>query len=673
MKESELNDELLGSNQPTIPRSFQEDVIDGLFRINLDQQIHDLHTEFCKYFVATQIQTNKGYFAIVFEKEFNVSMSLLNILKSSHVSGLNNLVTYAIVPLSLFKGSYLVAIVEEYDVSNNLAYHIQKYGALSLDIIENKLLPTFSQMLEQLGRLGIACGNINPGNIIILDNGNFMLREFINAYQGFYQDTYYLAPEIAECTELGRSSHNIATDIYAIGVTIFYAMTADEVWSEYKNIYHYNDTRFDISTFKLLVNKRRILDKFKILLKGLLQHDIANRWQVANINDWLLGNHPQTLFDRATENTNLLNFNGHNYSNLKSIAYALFCNWDEALNFIQDDKLITWMVRQNLDNNLINKVKKILGEKRFAQSFIVKNFNELNNKLTDLLSIIDPQGPIRHRGIAFSIYSVPNVLHYLFIKDRTLAAEKILQNLQYQDLFLYKNVSDNVSSVLVAVANGKIQVNDLEKISYLMNPNAICLSSVLAHEFVNNIPDLLVALDKIALQTPSKFFIDRSILAFITARVGTQLESSVKIFSNFPQFSDNPYIHGLCLLSIAHKNAPDIKIANLCNILVSRIIGLFNSSIHNIKFKRELEAQLLDLASEGDLYKIVDSLRDQTRFVNDYNGYYKACKEIEILQQQIRSLAFSDLIFNNALLFGQKLTVLLSYLLCFIVTMILIM
>ena len=672
MKEAELNNDA-DPNQLIIPRSFQEDVIDGLFRINLDNHIQSLDNEFCKYFVATQIQTNKEYFAIVFEKEFNISINLLNVLKSSHIRGLNNLVTYAVAPLSSLKGSYLVAIVEEYDFSNNLASHIQKHGSLSYDVIEKKLIPTLVEMLTQCGRLGVGCGNINPTNIVMLDNDNFMLREFVNSYQGFYQNNHYLAPEITECMELGRSSNSIAIDIYAIGITIFYAITGAEVWAEYKNISQYNDARFDISTFKLLVNKRKILDKFKILLKGLVHDDALCRWQITHINEWLFGNSTKTIFERVTENTNLLNFNGRNYSNLKSIAYALFCHWDEALNFIQDDKLIKWMERQNLDNDLINKVKKIVREKRFAQSFTVKNLNDLGDKLSQLLSIIDPQGPIRQRGIAFSVYSIPSVLHYFFIKDRTLAAEKILQNLQNQDLSIYKNFDENIGNVLLSLSNEKTQIHDFERAIYLINPNAICLSAVLSSEYVTNFQELLVTLDKIAMQIPNKFFIDRSILAFIIARAGIKLESSVKIFSNFPKFADNPYIYGLCLLSIAQKNAPDIKITNLCNLLVGKIIELFNASIHNVKFKRELEAELLDVSNEGDLSKIVDLLKDQTKFVNDYNGYYKAYKEIEHLQHQIKSLTFEDFLFNNALLFGQKLTVLLSYLLCFIVTMILIM
>ena len=410
MKKIELNNEDDGlvnyNKQMIIPRSFQEDVVDGLFIVNLTEEIQELNNEFCKYFTATHIQNNKEYFAIVFEKEFNVSINLLSVLKNSHISGLNNLIAYSIVQLSSLNKCYLVAIVEKYDFSNDLASYIQKNGPLSSVQVEKKLILSLVEILAQCKRIGISCGNINPSNIIMLDNGNFMLKEFINSYQGFYQANHYLAPEITECMELGRYSNEIAIDIYAMGVTIFYAITGAQPWVDCKNIYQYNEDRFAYSTFKLLVNKRKISDEFRIFLKWTMRDDVLSRWQLTHISEWLINNSEKTAFETLTENTNMLSFNGHNYGNLKSIAYALFYNWDEGLNFIQDDKLLQWMQRHNLDNDLINRVKTIVGNKGFSQSFTVSNLNELSDKLSRLLSIIDPQGPIRQRGVAFSINSI---------------------------------------------------------------------------------------------------------------------------------------------------------------------------------------------------------------------------------------------------------------------------
>jgi hypothetical protein len=102
------------------------------------------------------------------------------------------------------------------------------------------------------------------------------------------------------------------------------------------------------------------------------------------------------------------------------------------------------------------------------------------------------------------------------------------------------------------------------------------------------------------------------------------------------------------------------------------VVELFNEHLHNIQFKQKLAATLTEDATTGDLSKIVSRLNNQTEFINDYNGYYNACKEVQRLKNQMQFLQLEDRIFDRAIFLGQKLTVLVSYVLCFIVTVILI-
>ena len=66
--------------------------------------------------------------------------------------------------------------------------------------------------------------------------------------------------------------------------------------------------------------------------------------------------------------------------------------------------------------------------------------------------------------------------------------------------------------------------------------------------------------------------------------------------------------------------------------------------------------------------KIIQILSDQQQFINDYNGYYEACRKTKLIEEKIKTLRNEDKIFSGALLLGQKTTVLVSYVLCFIVT-----
>jgi hypothetical protein len=206
----------------------------------------------------------------------------------------------------------------------------------------------------------------------------------------------------------------------------------------------------------------------------------------------------------------------------------------------------------------------------------------------------------------------------------------------------------------------------------MLNPHIPCLSPILSEDYVTNISELLLSLDKIAGQNPEKFNLDRQIIAFTAAKIDVRQEVNLKILKNFPKFSDNPLIYGLSILSIAQQYEPSLKIPNLCKVLTNKIIELFDEFLHNAKFKDQLREKLTELAKAGSLAKIVELLYDQNPFINDYNGFYSANMEIQKLKHQIAALTYNEKIFDSSLVLGQKLTVLFSYILCLVVTVILV-
>ncbi|WP_316354843.1 protein kinase domain-containing protein [Candidatus Trichorickettsia mobilis] len=667
-------------SQIIIPKSLQEDLVEGLYQINIGDPVHELNNEFCRYYKATNIENEQEYFAIVFEKNFIPNLDIFQILKTSNFEGLNKLITYSIVKISYTKSYNLVAIVEQYNFKNSLANHLEQYDPLSVDQIENRFISSFTTLISQCERMNIPCGNIHPSNIIMLDDGQFLLREPIISYPHFYQTGCYVAPELVECTEAGRSIYGVAADIYSLGVTVFYALTGKQPWIDYENAYTFNEDRFEHTTFRLLVGKRKISEHFRVFFKWVLNDNAAARWQTRNIFEWLSGYIPKaSLFEKISENTNLISFNGRNYSNLKSIAYAMFNNWDEALQFVDDDRLLKWVQRHNVSSAITEELQELLGSEKSNKVFA--HGNERTWKLTKLLSVIDPHGGIRQEGIAISAASIPVVIHYLHARNRRSAIDQIVRVIKER----YWQVSDNKLSAMNVNTNLDAELKNiskffalvspifgLERVVYSLNFYAICFSPIVVNEHVINLSELLITLNAIAAQIPDKFHIDRHIIAFIAAKISLRQEADIKILSNFPKFSEHHLIYGLCILSVAQQHEPDIKIADLCKVITVKVVELFNEHLHNIQFKQKLAATLTEDATTGDLSKIVSRLNNQTEFINDYNGYYNACKEVQRLKNQMQFLQLEDRIFDRAIFLGQKLTVLVSYVLCFIVTVILI-
>lgn len=70
---------------------------------------------------------------------------------------------------------------------------------------------------------------------------------------------------------------------------------------------------------------------------------------------------------------------------------------------------------------------------------------------------------------------------------------------------------------------------------------------------------------------------------------------------------------------------------------------------------------------------VLDVFRGQAPFIKDYNGYYNARKELDKMQDKIKFLERDSKVMDNYLVLGQKLTVLASYILCFMVTLLVIL
>ena len=310
--------------------------------------------------------------------------------------------------------------------------------------------------------------------------------------------------------------------------------------------------------------------------------------------------------------------------------------------------------------------------------FLLKS-NDRNNKLTKLLILIDPTGSIRIAGFSLSAMSIPAALHYLLSKNKRAQAELIIKILQ-EKYWKFSKVRPSACEVTdeklledpISIYSVNSPVFGIERIVYSLNNHATCLSPTVINDYVSDIPDLLTCLDKNASEFPEKFSLDRHLIGFIAAKLNIVNDQEVKVLANFPKFSDHPLMYGLSVLNLAQKAAPEIKIQNLCNVLTSKVIELFEEYLHNVNFKKQIIASLQEVSKEGDLSKIVNILSDQKPFLEDYNGYYKACKEVQYLRKQIENLSLGDRVFENALILGQKLTVLMSYVLCLIVTVILI-
>ena len=120
-----------------IPRSDTDDIINGMFKIHLNEEIVELSNDFCRYYYATDDAEQDEFYAIVFENSFIPRINVLDYLSKNSIEGLNNILAYSIVRLSTTQEERLVAIVNGYDVKSTLANQLKKGQTIKPQQFEN--------------------------------------------------------------------------------------------------------------------------------------------------------------------------------------------------------------------------------------------------------------------------------------------------------------------------------------------------------------------------------------------------------------------------------------------------------------------------------------------------------------------------------------------------------
>jgi len=659
-----------------LPKSQTEDTVMNIFKIHLNEEIVELGNEFCKYYYATDESEEDEFFAIVFENSFIPRIDVIDSLAKTPVPGLNNIIAYSVVPISTVKEERLVVIVNSYNINSTLASELQEGMTITLQTVED-MVSAINNILIDLKDKRIFCCNINPSSILMKDGEFYALREFIDTYPNFHQKDQYLAPELIECHKAARYVKNPASDIYALGVSMFEAYTNKQYWNDHLTIYDYNHVRFENSTNKYLLSKVKVPERFKAFLKWTLHDDADVRWKNLNIKEWVGGKNNKSTHESFADTKNIIGFKDHNYSKLKSLAYALYNNWNDSLKFIRDTKLLKWASREQLSTDSLEAIKQIVNKKS-ESSFVVADTIGSSIKLSKLLSLIDYNGPIRQEGLALSASSIPYIIYYLLMDNNKATIEKVIQIIKDESWEFYCNninASGHISRAdadkFLAYTNifqSGSAARGIERLVYSLNPRLACQSKLVRGKYVTSIHELLVALDNYAEKYPQNFTIDRHIIAFAAAKLDIKEDFRATILSNFPKFSDHPAIRGLNVIHLLHQYEPNVEVSNICKAISLDLKQMFEDHLHNAEFKKLTISKIEEISTEGDLNQIIHMLSDQQQFIDDYNGYYEACHQAKIIENKIKLLTNQEHIFNNALSLGQKTTVLLSYVLCFIVT-----
>ncbi len=648
----------------------QEDYMSAKEIVNFDIELlnPDVSSpkDFCQYHIIKHKISLQEFFALVFLYEVPSNAQILRKLLEHRPNGIMLPISFEVVNFTDQDVTLPVAIFPKYDYEINLENFINQNGPLSTKMLQEKFLPFILELLDFAKTHNIAYGNISPQNILISAEGDFILKECVSNLPSSTQPNHYLAPELIDC-EKCASGRSLTNDLYALGITLYYAATGDSSPWRHVDEAEYNALRLENGTKSLLKGIKKLPEFLSNIISGLVAHP-STRFDLE-----LLKQNSQINFRSAyspnTSNSPSIKiyFNNKKLVDLLPLAHELFTSWQTAMLFVEEESVVKYLLSKYNGNLNVENI----------------NLTDLNpkTKLEILLGIIDQFGPIRIENFAIKDSAIIDFLTYAYMSkldekiadDKIIKITKIINN--WSKIIKYCNINLQSETNLLLKATCEIFDHKsilfgTERILYFTNPYLHCLSDVVRNHHVVTLQDYLITLEN-KIET-EEFELDTHLIAFLADRVNLNQQKR-EIIRGHLEITQNLSFNFLYLLSLAQKILPDAKLENLCCFFVKDLLTILDENLHNSNTKIKLQHSLLKAAKQSDLKQIISTVLDNSLYANDFAGFTKSCKEVQDINSQIGKLNEDSLQTENLIFYGQKVTVIFSYLTCLIISLVIIL
>ncbi|MDX1924417.1 MAG: hypothetical protein SFT91_04275 [Rickettsiaceae bacterium] len=650
--------------------SEKEDEVDSTYKIDTSQFLPHLSNPYAKYYIANHIESGDEFYAIVFDRGFKPDLKAINCIQSTDNQYFNKPLATSVVQISLDKIKRVVTIVPKYDPSQTLGTYIKQIKTDDLSFLESALLPFLSSVILFCEENKLNCGNICPDNIMI-NSSKLILREPFISYPHSLQSNYFLAIELSDAEPQGRKVSNCSADIYAAGVTMLYSILGSSFSHESEE--KFKKERLEFGSLQALIGKIRLNDDVRNHIKGCMNDNVAERWKVRNLIDWSKGKLPSNKSPGTPEIPDVfapVSFNGRNYNHHRDLASALYKQWDQGLNFLSEERVMKWIQRSAGKSKAIDALDDLTA-KDFGGGSIVSGASDREDRLTRAIIALDPQGPMRSRSLSCHISALANMFFAAYLATNTNIMTNIIKialrqlwedqvkNINKEDIDV--EMIANLTQI-TAFYNHQTQGCGIERVLYHFNPDMPCLSPLVYNYYITTLSALLYKLDEIA-ASQTKMTFDKHIISFIAQKINLKREVYVNILRDIPSNADDLSLYVLSIISLAVKHEPNLKLPNIAKIIARRMMDFIDRELHNVSTKKELHEKLTQAADEVKFDDMLAIVTNPKMYIADQSGYFKARVEVDAINRRISSLSNIEEVRQYGMIFGQRITVLSSYLL----------
>ena len=503
-----------------------------------------------------------------------------------------------------------------------------------------KSIVAIRDALVDLMRHGFLHRGIRPGNLFFLDAErlHIVLGDAFTAPPGFDQPAAFETIERGMASPSGRGLGLPADDAYAAGVTLAFLAIG-------RNPVRHLQPRDLIlakvvdGSYATLVGRAPISVDLREPLRGLLHDDTEQRWSLDDLASWLGGRRvtPSQTKGKARAERGL-KIAGHEYFELRTLAFAMAENPEAAVAAIRDGTVERWALRSLEDKDLASAISSSVaitdahrGEIRGSDDVLV----------TRVVTMLDPEGPIRYKRFSFMPEGFGSALAVEMLRNATgrIQAEILQAELPQMWFDQQKAVipGEATEARLFAQMRGFLQIQEpgygLLRCLYELNLSLPCISPLLANDYVVDIEELLPALDRASHDVDTRGYpIDDHIAAFIASRYEGNLERHLVSFGKTSEVEMTVGVLGI-LSSLQAKLGPPALygLSSWVGGLIGPAIRLYRSRTR----RREIENEIPKLVRDGSLPAILALLNNAEALSHDEFDFEEAKAEFQEADEEI--------------------------------------
>lgn len=519
-----------------------------------------------------------------------------------------------------------------------------------LRLNEERILPALIlpilHVLQEFRQADMMHGAVCLDNIFLTGaqgSETVVLGECLSTAAFFRLHTVYETIERGMAQVSGRGIGTIGDDLYALGICVAQVVRGVSL-SAGRTAKDIVTAKMATGSYSFAIGGERLPNSITDFLRGVLNDDENQRWGLDEAMRWAEGRRIPTKqqFVPAKAARPFI-FLDVKYWDLRSVAMAFSLHVREAGAALEKGQFMQWIQRNFDDNDVLARLDKVWEKEKGANQ---------ERLVSSICSALDPRAPVRYKGLSIFPTGFGVALAEAMSRQDDIQAHAEMVAGQMFSGWIqqrFEEIPDSTGLITQfekcrSFLVQKMPVYGIERILYMLDNEAVCMSPLLKNYVVLGPGSLLLALEDLARRgNKPENVLDRHMMAFISVREPKMIDPFLgHVISRDKGFQLVGITRVLAAIQRRFNVGP---VPGVGEWLISQIAPAIER-FRDRDLRAELTRRLDKLGDPGDLSLILDFIDntsliqdDLARFVLARREYGGLMAERQALEHQLKRRA----------------------------------